>query len=102
MTIELSEKQFNNTFSGNMIDITETVEPIFDIWPYVKLLLEDNIVTNYIYDNKLVEKVYTDEAGHFHQVLLPTEIENVFIVIIIDTKEKNIIGHFRLDLNNKY
>ena len=102
MTNELSEEQFNNTFSGKMIDITETAEPTIDIWPYVQLLLKDNIVTNYIYDNELVEKVYTDEAGHFHQVLLPTEIENVFIVIIIDTKEKNIIGYFRLDLNKKY
>lgn len=102
MTKQLTEKEFRQTFGSNMTDITKTDEPVVDVWSYVEELVDQNIVENYVYKNNLVEKVYRNDTSTFDHVLLPTNDQNVFIVIIIDLTNKTIFGHIKLDLNKKY
>ncbi len=102
MTRLLTEEEFKSTFTDKMIDVTETAEPIVDIWPYVQELTKDKIVDQYIVDKGLVEKVYRNQNGTFDQVLLPTSDKNTFIVILVDLAVENIKGHYKLDLNKEY
>jgi len=102
MTTLLTEKEFKSTFTDKMIDVTQTAEPIVDIWPYVQELTTDKIVDQYIFDNGLVEKVYRNQTNTFDQVLLPTPDKNTFIIIVVDILNKTIKGHHRLDLNKEY
>lgn len=102
MTKELTEKEYKSTMTVKMVDITETAEPVVDIWPYVQKLNEQKVVLNYVYENELVETVYSNSENSFHHVLLPTDNKNVFIVIVIDATAKEISGHFCLDLNKEY
>ena len=102
MTRQLTEEEFKSTFTDKMVDVTETAEPIVDIWPYVQELTKDKIVDQYIFDNGLVEKVYRNQTGTFDQVLLPTSDKNIFIVILVDLVVENIKGHYKLDLNKEY
>ena len=85
-----------------MVDVTATAQPVIDIWSYVGQLAKDKEVLDYINKEQLVERVYRNDQGTFDHVLLPTDNSNVFIVIIVDLRQKEIKGHFRLDLNKEY
>jgi hypothetical protein len=102
MTTELTYDEFKATFTEKMIDVTKSAVPILDIWPYIKQLAEEKVVLDYVFKKELVEKVYRNDKNTYDQVLLPTEDQNIFIVIIIDLKLKNIKGHYRLDLKKEY
>jgi hypothetical protein len=99
MIKELTEKEFKSTMAGGMVDITQTVDPVADIWPYVEELTEKRIVLDYVYEKQLIETVYEDS---FHHVRLPTDDKNNFVVVIVDVIAKNVMGHFCLNLNREY
>ena len=102
MTTLLTEKEFKSILTGKMIDVTQTAEPIVDIWPYVQKLTVDKIVDQYTFDKGLVEKVYRNQTNTFDQILLPTPDKNIFIIILVDLLNKKIKGHYRLGLNAEY
>jgi len=99
---ELTTDQFRTTFGKQMVDVTQTAEPKVDIWPYIKQLTKENIVLNYVLDNQLVEKVYRDSANTFDHILLPTDYKDIFMVIVVNLKRKQIIGHIKLDLKQEH
>lgn len=102
MTNPLTEAEFKSTFTERMLDVTQTAEPIVDIWPYVQQLTIQKIVDEYTFNNSLVEKVYRNQTSTFEQVLLPSSNKNEFIIIVVDLVNKNIKGYYRLDLNSEY
>ncbi len=102
MTKELSNEQFKSMFNEKMSDVTQTAEPIIDIWEYVAELVKENKVNQYVLENYLVEKVYRNSSMTFDQVLLPTNNSNAFTVIIVDITKRQIFGHYLLDLENEY
>ena len=102
MIKQLTEAEFKSTFTYKMLNVTHTAEPTVDIWSYVQELVIEKIVMKYVYERKLVELVYRNSENTFDHVLLPTNSANVFIVIIVDLEQKNIKGHFKLDLSKEY
>jgi uncharacterized protein YjbI with pentapeptide repeats len=102
LTKTLSEKEYRETMGSKMTDVTQTAEPIVDIWPYVKDLVYENIVEDYVFKNNLVEKVYRNDTSSFEHILLPTSDENAFIVLVVKLGNAIIIGHYRLDLTKEY
>lgn len=102
MTTKLTEKEFKETMTDKMVDVTRTADPVVDIWQYVGQLAKDKEVLEYVYKNQLVEMVYRNGAGTFDHVLLPTDNSDTFTVIVVDLKQKKIKGHRRLDLNEEY
>lgn len=102
MTTILTEKEYKETMTDKMVDVTATAEPVVDIWPYVEQLKDDNEVLNYVYENRLIEMVSRNNRETFDHVLLPTDNSNVFVVVIVDLKKEKIKGHFKLDLNKEY
>lgn len=102
MTTELTTDQFKSTFGKQMLDVTETAESEVDIWSYVGQLAQDYVVLNYVFDKKLVEAVHRNSTNTFDHVLLPTNNKNIFIVIVVDLKAKQIMGHIKLDLEQEY
>ena len=99
---ELTPDQFKNTMTGTMNNVTESAEPTVDIWPYVQLLVSKEIVSEYVFQNNLVESVYSNQDNSFHHILLPTADQNIFIVIIVNNLKENIEGHYILNLNKEY
>jgi hypothetical protein len=102
LTKQLTEIEFRNTFGNKMTDVTETAEPVVDIWNYVEELVQQKLVDNYVYANNLVEKVYRDDTSTFDHVLLPTGKPNIFITLVVDLTSETIFGHIKLDLNQEY
>lgn len=82
--------------------LNATATPATDIWPYVELLVRDGLVSEYVYENQLVESVYRAKNEAFDHVLLPTNNKNVFLIIVVDIKRAQVAGHHRLDLEKEY
>ncbi|WP_047419552.1 hypothetical protein [Cellulophaga sp. Hel_I_12] len=103
MTYELTKSEFENTFGNKMTDITpmEIEEPI-DIWDYVRELTEKKVINQITYESETVEYVYRNDQNTYDHILLPTDKENIYIVIVINLKMNKIFGHQKLDLNKKY
>lgn len=102
MTKQLTETEFKNTFGNKLTDVTETAEPVVDIWNYVEELVKQNLVDIYVYENNLVETVYRNDTSTFDHIHLPTGDQNIFVTLVVDLINKNIFGHIKLDLNKKY
>lgn len=101
LTKTLSEKQYKETMGSKMTDVTQTFEPIVDIWTYVKELVYENIISGYILNHNLVNKVYRNETSSFDHILLKTSDDNTFIVIVVKLINASIFGHYQLNLTKK-
>ena len=85
-----------------MKDITQDAESVVDIWGYAGSLLNENMISRYGFDNRLIEAVYSDKNGCYQHVLLFTAQNNCYIVIVIDTEKRVVVGHYLLNLNEEY
>lgn len=85
-----------------MNEVTEIAKPLTDIWSYAKHLLKYNLLLEDCFLRRYIEAVYVNNENTYHHILLVTNQQNVYVVIIIDMTDKNIFGHYILDLNKKY
>jgi hypothetical protein len=70
--IELTHEEYLGTFHAPMANVTDTAEPLIDIWPYASKLLEKKVLPALVVERCLVEAVYRDRTGTYDHVLLPT------------------------------
>lgn len=102
MTTLLTEQEFKSTFGNKMTDVTDTAETAGDIWPYARLLHQQNIITESVLNHELVEYVYRSDTQMFDHVLLSGPKANIYVTIVVDLNEVVIKGHYILDLNTLY
>lgn len=101
-TKQLSETQYLRTMGSKMNDVTESAEPLVNIWDYAERLLEEKLLSKQGFSGKYVEAVYENDENTFQHILLFANQKNTYVVIIVDMICKSIIGHYLLDLNEKY
>lgn len=99
---ELTPEDFRSTFSKKMIDVTDTADADVDIWPYVEELADEKNASNFVPENSLVKVVYRNSASTYDHVLLPTEKQNIFLVIVVDLLDDIILGHYWMDIEKEY
>lgn len=85
-----------------MNNVTESAEPLVNIWNYAKQLLKNNLISEYGFSKKYVEAVYENTERTYQHILLFTNQKNFYAVIVVDIVHKTILGHYILDLNEKY
>ena len=102
MTNEITKERFFRTMGAGMKDITEDAESVVDIWDYAKELYEQQKISEYGYEKRLIDAVYGDDEGKFHHILLFTENKHCYIVIVVYVSKKRIVGHYYLDLKKEY
>jgi hypothetical protein len=102
MIQELNEQDYKSTMRNGISDVTETAKPVLDIWPYVEMLVGEDIVSRYVLENFLVEKVYGNSDKEYDHILLPTAETDVFVVLVIDLNAQAIRGYHLLDLKKLY
>ena len=85
-----------------MVNVTSASDEVIDIWPYVTCIATEVELPAYVLENELVEVVYRSGDGLHDHVLLPTEKENKFLVVVVDRPWSRIAGHHILDLNREY
>jgi hypothetical protein len=100
-THKLSYQEYQATFDTPMLDVSQTAEPVLDIWPYVEAVPESDLEGFNLLDGP-VRYVYQSPAGQYLHVLVSTDDEKTFLVIIIDVLSVKIVGHYLLDLASFY
>ncbi|MEG2100222.1 hypothetical protein [Flavobacterium sp. FlaQc-28] len=98
----LTSEKYNSTMIGKMTEIKVSDQNIFNIWPYVSKLKTAKILSHKIKESQLVHKVYRNSTENFEHILLSTEKENHFVVIVANRNKKKTIGYFLYDLNGLY
>lgn len=102
MARELTEKEYLDTMAGGMKNITDTAEMLADIWAYVESFSVRMLLSEYGFEHRLIEAVYENGTKTFQHVMLFGDRENVYVVIVVDVANREVFGHYYLDLNNKY
>ena len=102
MVKQLNEEQYLSTMGNKMNNVTESAEPLVNIWNYAKQLLKNNLISEDGFSKKYVEAVYENTERTYQHILLFTNQKNFYAVIVVDIVHKTILGHYILDLNEKY
>lgn len=95
----LEREKYNSTMTEKMVEVKDTDSNNFNIWPYVSKLKSAKILSNKIKESQLVHKVYRNSTDDFEHILLSTEKENHFVVIVANRNKKKTIGYFLDDSN---
>ena len=99
---ELTEKEYLATMSGGMKNVTDTAERLTDIWAYASQSEVREVISEYGFENRLIEAVYENGGGSYQHVLLYGVREDTYAVIVVDVREREVFGHYLLDLGEKY
>jgi hypothetical protein len=95
---EISKEKFETTMVDKMIDIPNSEHSMYNIWPYVNDLKKAHIISKKIEEDKLIHKVYRN--ANFEHILLNTEKENDFVVIIVNLNKHKVKGYYLIDFPN--
>jgi hypothetical protein len=85
-----------------MFDVSETAEPIVDIWPLLAELVVQGVIDKFVIEKELVEKVYRSEDGKFDHVIIPTENSYTPLILVINIEQSEPVGYYLLNLKDKY
>lgn len=94
----LSLAEYKSTITAKMFEVKNTTLPAIDIWPYVQELVNANIISEEVLENKEIDGIYRNSENTFEHIQIPTADSNVFTFVIVNLSLGLIKGHFCLDL----
>lgn len=95
----LSQTEFSACFTAPMRNVTGTADAGVDVWSYAESI---ELPLGRITELLDVTDVYRDAADRFDQVLIGTNVNNILLVVIVDTLRCTVHGHYFLDLADVY
>jgi hypothetical protein len=75
--------------------------PPFDFWPYFELIPNEDFDGHDFSDGE-VTNAWTMPTSYYQHVLIHCETPNVFLVLVLDLRRRQVHGHHVLDLNEFY
>ena len=81
--------------------LSQDSSPPFDFWPYFDQIPENDFEGCDCSEGQ-VDMVWSDSNESLQHVLVKSSEENVFMVLVLDTKSKTMKGHYLLNLDDKY
>ena len=102
----LADVELESTFSDRMFDIVGKEDAyypdgVIDIFPYIESIPDIDLKSHRIYD-EFIEHVWHGQEKRFDHVMVMTKTKNVYLVVVIDSKNDRIHGHKLLNLNEEY
>src|SRR5476649_1602791 len=97
----LTESEFHATFASPMQRVPLDSAPPVSFWPYFDAIPSDHFAGRVSLEGS-VRYAWIDTTGRFQHVLIDTDDQNVFMVIILDLRECSVFGHRLLNLNREY
>jgi hypothetical protein len=98
----LSKEKFYSTLTEKMIESSSIEKNMFNIWPFVNELKKAKIISKKINEKDLVYKVYRNFEENFEHILLTTEKDKHFVVVIVNLNKNKIKGYYTIELKNEY
>lgn len=98
---QLNQSEFDATYSDPMRRVPLDAEPPFDFWVYFDEIPEDEF-QGHDCSECAVDYAYTSGCGNFQHVLLNSQTQNVFMVLVLNLGQQEVVGHRLLNLNDEY
>lgn len=98
----LTEEKYHSTLMGRMLEVSNKDITIFNIWPFVSQLKTAKILSHKIKERELIYKVYRNATEDFEHILLATEKENNFVVIVVDKNKNKTMGYYLINQGREY
>lgn len=100
-TSAFTEQEFKATYGEPMHRAAAEESPPFDFWPYFEAVADSDF-QGYDCSEGQVEYVYREPSGRFEHVLVNSNDQNVFMVLVLDRASGEVYGHHLLNLNKEY
>jgi len=97
----LTESEYHATFSIPMLRVSDGADPPFDFWGYFDQIPADDFENHDCSDGSITY-IWRDSTSCFEHILVNSKTENVFMVLILDIRAANVLGHRLLSLNREY
>ena len=94
---ELTEEEYQATFSPPMLNVTDRAEELVDLWAYANPIIEKLYHSCTAWEWRVMF-IYESRDGAFQHVDIPVPIDDTYLSIIIDKFERRIVGYRILDL----
>jgi hypothetical protein len=75
--------------------------PPFDLWGYFESLPREDF-DGHDFSEGAVTHAWTMPTTHFQHVLIQCETANLFLALILDLTQRQVFGHYLLDLRKFY
>ena len=98
---QLTTEAFRATFGDKPERLNGSESPPCDFWDYFERIPEEHF-EGLDCSEGLVDYVYRMKEKGIQHVLVNSEDKNTFMVIVLDEKEKKVMGHSLLNLNTEY
>ena len=98
---KLSESEYQATFSEPMKRLPLSASPPINFWNYFDNI-PDSDFENHNCMRGSVDFVWENVTGTFQHVLVNSENENVFMVVVLDLSDHKVLGHRLLKLDHEY
>ena len=81
--------------------LTEVEPDEVEVWPYVERIPAKDF-RGYSIEGNDVECVFRGNDGHYDHVLIPTTTSNTYLIVIVDRRANEVLGHHVLHRNDLY
>ena len=96
----LTDEEFNATIGTPMVRLSTTEAP-FDFWPYVNALPVTEL-DGYDFSRAQVDCAFRNPAGTRRHVQVNSEDKNVFLILVLNLRTEEVVGHRLMNLNAQY
>jgi hypothetical protein len=97
----LTETEFLATMDPHPVQVGQDDAPPFDFWHYFDSIPDEDF-DGHDFSGGTVTDAWTMPATNHQHVLIRCETANVFLVLILDLRQRQVYGHHVLDLRKLY
>jgi len=94
---QLTQSEYESTFSQPMLDVTDSAEEIVDLWAYAADIVDNEYPDAEDWDWRVMF-IYESRDGRFQHLNIPVPVNNTYLSIVVDKLTREILGHYLLDL----
>ena len=98
----LDENDYRKTFGTKMVRVSADGNAPFPFWSYVDQIPKGDF-RGYDCSEGSVRWVWREEDGRFEHILVDSkEDEDVFMAVVLDLLNKEVVGHRLMDFKHEY
>ena len=98
---ELTQSEYEATFSPPMLNVTDRAEEIVDLWGYANPIIASDYHDCTAWHWRVMF-IYESRDGKIQHINIPVPRENTYLSVVVDKANRKIIGHYTLDLGALY
>ena len=93
---ELTQDQYQATFSPRMEDVTEAADEIVNVWAYADPVLQRDFpeANDWVWN---VKHIYESQDHVYQHLYIPVPKSETYLIIVVSKQQREIVGHYFID-----